>query len=112
MKKKFISIILMFLIFAFASIFCFAKDNFQSTNISVDVQKLNVIFDGNDYDGMNLYTIDDSKFVSVSELATLLDARLEWYSVSKKVSLKLKNKTIDIYYDSRKVRTFTFKKIL
>ena len=48
MKKKFISIILMFLMFAFASIFCFAKDNFQSTNISVDVQKLNVIFDGND----------------------------------------------------------------
>ena len=103
MMKKFISVILMFLTFVFASIFCFAKDNFQSTNISVDVQKLNVIFDGNDYDGMNLYTIDDSKFVSVSELATLLDARLEWYSVSKKVSLKLKNKTIDIYYDSRKV---------
>ncbi len=103
MKKKFISIILMFLMFTFTSIFCFAKDNFQNTDVSVDVQKLNVIFDGNDYDGMNLYTIDDSKFVSVSELATLLDARLEWYSVSKKVSLKLKNKTIDIYYDSRKV---------
>jgi N-acetylmuramoyl-L-alanine amidase len=101
--KKFISVILMFLTFVFASIFCFAKDKFQNTDVSVDIQKLNVVFDGNDYDGMNLYTIDDSKFISVRELATLLDARLEWYSVSKKVSLKLKNKTIDIYYDSRKV---------
>jgi N-acetylmuramoyl-L-alanine amidase len=52
---------------------------------------------------MNLYTISDSNFLSLRELAAFFQARLEWYSVSKKVSMKLKNKSIDIYYDSRKV---------
>lgn len=100
MKKKIIFFILMFV---FMSIFCFAGDEFKNTDVCVKSQKLTVIFDGNEYDDMSLYAISDSKFVSVSELAILLNARIEWYCVSKKVSMKLKNKTIDIYYDSKKI---------
>nr|MCR4662909.1 N-acetylmuramoyl-L-alanine amidase [Endomicrobiaceae bacterium] len=91
------------LMFVFVSVYGFAKDELKSTDISVESQKLNVIFDGQNYNGMNLYTISDSNFLSLRELAAFYQARLEWYSVSKKVSMKLKNKAIDIYYDSRKV---------
>ena len=99
--KRIISFLLM--MFVFVSVYVFAKDEIKSTDISVESQKLNVIFDGQNYNGMNLYTISDSNFLSLRELAAFFQARLEWYSVSKKVSMKLKNKSIDIYYDSRKV---------
>ena len=100
MKIKFIFFILLFV---FTSIFCFANNKLQNTDISVETQKLDVIFDSNSYNDMNLYNISGSKFVSTKELAKLLNTRIEWYSVSKKISIKLKNKTIDIYYDSRKI---------
>ena len=99
--KKIISLLL--LLFASISVYCFAKNEIQTTDVSVESQKLNVVFDGQNYNGMNLYTISDSNFLSLRELAAFYQARLEWYSVSKKVSMKLKNKSIDIYYDSRKV---------
>lgn len=99
--KKIIKIL--FFIVVCVSVYCFAKDEVKSTDVSVESQKLNVIFDGQNYNGMNLYTISDSNFLSLRELAAFFQARLEWYSVSKKVSMKLKNKSIDIYYDSRKV---------
>lgn len=87
----------------FVSAYCFAKNEAKSTDINVESKKLNVIFDGQSYEGMNLYNISGSSFLSVRELAAFYQARLEWYSVSKKVSMKLKNKSIDIYYDSRKI---------
>ncbi|MCR4662539.1 MAG: N-acetylmuramoyl-L-alanine amidase [Endomicrobiaceae bacterium] len=99
--KKIIGFLLLF--FVFVSVYCLAKDEIQTTDVSVEAQKLNVVFDGQNYNGMNLYTISDSKFLSLRELAAFYQARLEWYSVSKKVSMKLKNRSIDIYYDSRKV---------
>ena len=99
--KRIINFLL--LMFVFVSVYVFAKDEIKTTDVSVESQKLNVIFDGQNYNGMNLYTISDSSFVSLRELAAFFQARLEWYSVSKKVSMKLKNKSIDIYYDSRKV---------
>ncbi len=99
--KKIIKFLL--LMFVFVSVYGFAKDEIQSTDISIESQKLTVIFDGQNYNGMNLYTISDSNFVSLRELAAFYQARLEWYSVSKKVSMKMKNKSIDIYYDSRKI---------
>lgn len=99
--KKIISFLLV--LFSFVSVICFAKDEIQTTDVTVESQKLNVISDGQNYNGMNLYTISDSNFLSVRELACFYQARLEWYSVSKKVSMKLNNKSIDIFYDSRKV---------
>ena len=87
----------------FVSAYCFAKNEAKSMDINVESKKLNVIFDGQSYEGMNLYNISGSSFLSVRELASFYQARLEWYSVSKKVSMKLKNKSIDIYYDSRKI---------
>lgn len=99
--KKIITLLLSF--FVFVSVYCFAKNEIKSTDVSVESQKLNVIFDGRSYEGMNLYTMADSKFFSLRELAAFYQARLEWYSVSKKVSMKLKNRSIDIFYDSRKV---------
>ena len=89
--------------FVFTSVFCFANNKFKNTDISVEAQKLNVIFDGNSYNDMNLYNISGSEFVSIKELAKLLNARIEWYCISKKISMKLKNQTIDIYYNSRKI---------
>ena len=94
-----------FLLFMIVSIsvYCFAKNEIQTSDMAVESQKLNVIFDGQNYNGMNLYTISDSHFLSLRELAAFYQARLEWYSVSKKVSMKLKNTSIDVFYDSRKV---------
>ena len=94
-----------FLLFMIVSIsvYCFAKNEIQTSDMVVESQKLNVIFDGQNYNGMNLYTISDSHFLSLRELAAFYQARLEWYSVSKKVSMKLKNTSIDVFYDSRKV---------
>ena len=100
MKKIIYFLLTMFI---FTAVYIFAKDEMQITDVNVESQKLNVIFDGQNYNGMNLYTISDSNFLSLRELAAFYQARLEWYSVSKKVSMKLKNKSIDIYYDSRKV---------
>ncbi len=99
--KKIISLLLFFVVSI--SVYCFAKNEVKNTDISVEAQKLNVISDGQSYEGMNLYNISGSSFFSLRELAAFYQARLEWYSVSKKVSMKLKNKSIDIYYDSRKV---------
>ena len=99
--KKFITLLLLF--FVFVSAYCFAKNEIKNTEMTVEAQKLNVIFDGQGYDGMNLYNISGSNFLSLRELASFCQARLEWYSVSKKVSMKLKNRSIDIFYDSRKV---------
>lgn len=94
-----------FLLFMIVSIsvYCFAKNEIQTSDMAVESQKLNVIFDGQNYNGMNLYTISDSHFLSLRELAAFYQARLEWYSISKKVSMKLKNTSIDVFYDSRKV---------
>ncbi len=101
--KKILSLIIS--VFCFAAIVCTAQDSATDikTEVGVEAQKLNVIFDGNNYDGMNLYDISGSKFLSLRELSVFYDARLEWFSVSKKVSMKLKNKSVDIFYDSRKI---------
>ncbi len=87
----------------FVSAYCFAKNEVKNVDVKVESQKLNVIYDGQSYEGMSLYNISGSSFFSVRELAAFYQARLEWYSVSKKVSMKLKNRSIDIFYDSRRV---------
>ena len=99
--KKIIALLSLF--FVFVSVYCFAKNEIKNADIAVEAQKLNVVFDGQGYDGMNLYNISGSNFLSLRELASFCQARLEWYSVSKKVSMKFKNRSIDIFYDSRKV---------
>ncbi|MFA7675433.1 MAG: stalk domain-containing protein, partial [Endomicrobiia bacterium] len=80
---------------------CFASGKKVSHNI--ESQKLNVVFDGKNYDGANIYKISDSNFLSLKEIATLFDARLDWQSVSGKVSMKLKNKSVDIFVNSKKI---------
>ena len=99
--KKIISFLV--LVSFFVSAYCFAKNEAKNVEVNVEGQKLHVIYDGESYEGMNLYNISGSNFFSVRELAAFYQARLEWYSVSKKVSMKLKNRSIDIFYDSRKV---------
>lgn len=80
---------------------CFASGKKVSHNI--ESQKLNVVFDGKNYEGAHLYKISDSNFLSLKEIATLLNARLDWQSVSGKVSMKLKNKSVDIFVNSKKI---------
>ncbi len=99
--KKFILFLLCMCFFI--STYCFAKSKTKTLDMKVERQKLNVVLDGKSYDGMSLYKISENYFFSLKELAAFYQARLEWYSVSKKVSMKLKNKVIDIYYDSKKV---------
>lgn len=101
--KKFLTFILSVFCLFFVNI-CHADDNVTiATQTNIDTQKLNVILDGNNYDGMHIYDISGSKFLSLKEIASLFNARMQWYSVSKKVSLNLNNRSADIYYDTRKV---------
>ena len=102
MKKFVIFILSLFCLFSVNV--CNADDDVViGTQTNIDTQKLNVILDGNNYDGMNIYDISGSKFFSIKEIASLFNARTQWYSVSKKVSLNLNNRSADIYYDTRKV---------
>lgn len=100
--KKILTFILMLFCSLSAGVCC-AEDININTPTNIETQKLNVIFDGNNYDGMNLYDISGSKFFSLKEFASLYNARLEWYSVSNKVSMKLNNRSVDFFYDTRKV---------
>lgn len=98
---------ILFLLFSlFIICLCFAE---KANNLNVEAQKLNVVFDEINYKGMQLYTISDTQFFSVKEIAALFAANLEWQSVSQKVIFKMKNKTASIYYNSKKV-TFGKKK--
>lgn len=98
MKK----ILLIFLIVCTCFGLSFASGK-KAGSTSVESQKLNVVFDGKSCDGMHLYKSYDSNFLSLKELAALFDARLDWQSVSGKVSMKLKNTSIDIFVNSKKV---------
>ena len=98
---------ILFLLFSlFIICLCFAE---KANNSNIETQKLNVVFDGINYKGMQLYTISDTQFFSIKEIAALFSANLEWQSVSQKVIFKMKNKTSSIYYNSKKV-TFGKKK--
>lgn len=92
---------ILFLLFSlFIICLCFAK---KANNSNIETQKLNVVFDGINYKGMQLYTISDTQFFSIKEIAALFSANLEWQSVSQKVIFKMKNKTASIYFNSKKV---------
>ncbi len=73
--KKFISFLV--LVSFFVSAYCFAKNEVQNADVNVESKKLNVIYDGQSYEGMNLYDISGSSFFSVRELAAFYQARLE-----------------------------------
>ena len=70
--KKFITLLLSF--FVFVSAYCFAKNEIKNADITVEAQKLNVIFDGQPYEGMNLYNISGSYFLSLREMAAFYQA--------------------------------------
>ena len=92
---------ILFLLFSlFIICLCFAE---KANNSNIETQKLNVVFDGINYKGMQLYTISDTQFFSIKEIAALFSANLEWQSVSQKVIFKMKNKTASIYFNSKKV---------
>ncbi len=92
---------ILFLLFSlFIICFAFAE---KTNSSNIEAQKLNVIFDGINYKGMQLYTISDTNFLSIKEVAALFNANLEWQSVSQKVIFKMKNKTISIFFNSKKL---------
>ncbi len=41
----------------FVSAYCFAKNEVKNVDVKVESQKLNVIYDGQSYEGMSLYNI-------------------------------------------------------
>ncbi len=92
---------ILFLLFSlFVICFAFAE---KTNNSNIESQKLNVTFDGINYKGMHLYTISDINFLSIKEVAALFNANLEWQSVSQKVIFKMKNRTISIFFNSKKL---------
>ncbi|MDD4166884.1 MAG: N-acetylmuramoyl-L-alanine amidase, partial [Endomicrobiaceae bacterium] len=79
------------------------SDKKNDSEIKIDIQKANVIFDGINHNGINIYEIQKENFLSLNEIAVLFNARIEWQPVSGKVSMKLKNRSIDIFYNTKKI---------
>lgn len=79
------------------------SDKKNDSEIKIEIQKANVIFDGINYNGINIYEIQKENFLSLNEIAVLFNARIEWQPVSGKVSMKLKNRSIDIFYNTKKI---------
>jgi len=100
MKKISIYLLAFFVLFSPSNIFS-AKKNSSVSKITS--QKANVIVDGNNYTGMHVYELHGEHFFSLGEIAELLNARLEWQTVSGKVKMKLNNVSVDIIYNTKKV---------
>lgn len=75
----------------------------NNSDIKINIQKTNVVYDGATYNGINVYEIHDELFLSLNEISVLFNSRLEWQTVSGKVSMKLKNQSVDIFYNTRKI---------
>lgn len=79
-----------------------SKNN--NSDIKINIQKINVVYDGATCNGINAYEIHDELFLSLNEISVLFNSRLEWQTVSGKVSMKLKNQSIDIFYNTKKIK--------
>ncbi|MGE4384524.1 MAG: N-acetylmuramoyl-L-alanine amidase [Endomicrobiaceae bacterium] len=98
MKK---TILFLFLIISTCFVTCFASGK-KISHTKMESQNLNVVFDGKSMEGLHLYKNYDADFLSLKEIADLFDARLDWQSVSGKVSMKLKNTSVDVFVNSKK----------
>lgn len=78
-----------------------SKNN--NSDIKINIQKTNVVYDGAIYNGINVYEIHDELFLSLNEISVLFNSRLEWQTVSGKVAMKLKNQSVDIFYNTKKI---------
>lgn len=89
------------------SIFVYSGNIYSSKNnnsdIKINVQKANVVYDGATYNGINVYEIHNELFLSLNEISVLFNSRLEWKTVSGKASMKLKNQSVDIFYNTKKI---------
>jgi len=89
-------------------IFCFFILSFYSLlsaaeEPAIEVKKANVVVNGTEFNGINIYTIHGMEFFALSEIKVIFSARLDWQPVSNKVAMKFQNKTVNFFINNKKV---------
>lgn len=69
----------------------------------IETKNANVIVNGNQFNGVNIYTIHGVEFFALSEMKIVFSARLDWQPVSNKVSMKFQNKSVTIPINGKRV---------
>lgn len=69
----------------------------------IETKKANVIVNGNQFNGVNIYTIHGVEFFALSEMKIVFSARLDWQTVSRKVAMKFQNKAVTFFINDKKV---------
>ena len=69
----------------------------------IETKPANVIVNGNQFNGVNIYTIHGMEFFALSEMKIVFSARLEWQPVSNKVLMKFQNKAVSFFINSKKI---------
>ena len=93
---------------AYFFVICFFVLSFCSVLIAdnepiIETKKANVIVNGNQFNGVNIYTIHGVEFFALSEMKIVFSARLDWQTVSNKVAMKFQNKSVTFFINDRKV---------
>lgn len=95
------------ILFLIIAIFVYSGNIYSSksnnSDTKINIQKANVVYDGATFNGVNVYEIHNELFLSLNEISVLFNSRLEWQTVSGKVSMKLKNQSVDIFYNTKKI---------
>jgi len=69
----------------------------------IETKKANVVVNGTEFNGINIYTIHGMEFFALNEIKIIFSARLDWQPVSNKVAMKFQNKTINFSINGKKV---------
>jgi N-acetylmuramoyl-L-alanine amidase len=108
-----------YICFFLAIILFFSRFYYEVAGVSVQSKKVNAVLYGKSFGGINVYKVSgNTYYFSVKELAKLYNAILEWKSVSRKITMRLGNRKIDIKANSpevvfgRKIKRFSLPSIL
>ncbi|WP_413853356.1 N-acetylmuramoyl-L-alanine amidase family protein [Candidatus Ruminimicrobium bovinum] len=95
-------IVLSFFVFFFF-ILSFCSILHAANEPIIETKKANVIVNGNQFNGVNTYTIHGVEFFALSEMKIVFSARLDWQPVSNKVAMKFQNKSVTVFMNDKKV---------
>jgi len=101
MRLKYLFIILLISLVCISSRVC-----------GIECKNIHVIFDGQPFKSIKLYSFSAYDYFSIRDLASYYDASLEWYPVSGKVALIKNNKKLELFVKSTRVRFNSKKKRL
>ena len=97
--KKFI---LSFFVFCFF-ILSFCSVLHAANEPTIEAKKANVVVNGTEFNGINIYTIHGMEFFALNEIKIIFSARLDWQPVSNKVAMKFQNRTVNFFINDKKV---------